>query len=50
MRAGQSINQSVFLFYVCSHRGDIRQQQQQQQKHTKNQQIIIIFTNFPTEL
>ena len=29
------------LFYVCSHRGDIRQKQ----KH-----IIIIYTNFPTGL
>ena len=35
----QPINQSIF--YVCSHRGDIRQKQ----KH-----IIIIYTNFPTEL
>ena len=34
----QSIN---ILFYVCSHRGDIRQKQ----KH-----IIIIYTNFPTGL
>ena len=37
-----SINQSInILFYVCSHRGDIRQKQ----KH-----IIIIYTNFPTGL
>ena len=31
----------TILFYVCSHRGDIRQKQ----KH-----IIIIYTNFPTGL
>ena len=36
------VNQSInILFYVCSHRGDIRQKQ----KH-----IIIIYTNFPTGL
>ena len=34
----QSIN---ILFYVCSHRGDIRQKQ----KH-----IIIVYINFPTGL
>ena len=37
------INQSInILFYVFSHRGDIRQQQQQQQQQN--------YTNFPTRL
>ena len=39
-RDSEIINQSIF--YVCSHRGDIRQQQQQQNH------IIIIYANFPT--
>ena len=33
------------LFYVCSHRGDIRQKTTTKKKH-----IIIIYTNFPTGL
>ena len=38
----QSIN---ILFYVCSHRGDIRPKTTTTKKH-----IIIIYTNFPTGL
>ena len=41
----ESIN---ILFYVCSHRGDIRQEKQTKTKQTKNS--IIICANFPTGL
>ena len=39
------------LFYVCSHRGDIRQEQtKEKDKKKKKTKQNIIYTNFPTGL
>ena len=44
-----SYYQSItILFYVCSHRGDIRQEQQTNK--TKMFYLFFIYTNFPTGL